>query len=706
VYAQVCAPPAAMTPNGTINASIDATSCVLPDGTSFAAYSLNLPTRGNLQVTLKGAAGFAPTLILRDGGGHLVVSGSPIAHYSEAGRYTVVVNTAKAKQLGTFSLTSVFTPEAYTLCRSFPSIGTGQTISGGLSSASCKLPDQTSYDAYWITVYGAGTLTVTMTAAAFDSYVILRGNDGSLLTSADAGGTGNPASITLPVSGSDTYTIVAAAGSATAAAGTYQLSTVFTPNSDETCVSQGALDQTLSFGGMSGGTIDLTSCNFNLPNREDYALFNFYTLHVDQAGLAQITIPDSSFEPMLLLLDANGNQIAQDSQSGGENTPLLNQQLAPGDYQVVIFNEDSFEGDYDLEYSFTPGPSQPCPTTILTGGVGFTGELDGQTSCRSLGFAADQYEIVLPVAGRVNVDLSSQDFTSVLFLQDSKNNMMYFGEDSDYSGTSHIAIELPAGTYYALAASADLPGGYTINYAVTPLTIPACSSQTIPMASGSNNTVNGSLSWKTSCPATNGSLSNHYTVTVPASSTVAAIMVSADVNSVLFLVDSKGNPLRTDSGSYGAGNAIIIDYLAAGTYTLETLGAGFQNTGSYQLSALFTAATSSPKTCAAKSAAVGKQFTGSLSYTSCQYPDDTFADIYQVSVTDATHPIDIAAVSAAFDDYLVLLDSKGNVVGTDDNSGGGTDAHLLQNVSPGTYFVVVKPASDPSGSGSYTLTVK
>ncbi len=177
-----------MTPNGTINASIDATSCVLPDGTSFAAYSLNLPTRGNLQVTLKGAAGFAPTLILRDGGGHLVVSGSPIAHYSEAGRYTVVVNTAKAKQLGTFSLTSVFTPEAYTLCRSFPSIGTGQTISGGLSSASCKLPDQTSYDAYWITVYGAGTLTVTMTAAAFDSYVILRGNDGSLLTSADAGG--------------------------------------------------------------------------------------------------------------------------------------------------------------------------------------------------------------------------------------------------------------------------------------------------------------------------------------------------------------------------------------------------------------------------------------------------------------------------------------------------------------------------------------
>jgi Bacterial pre-peptidase C-terminal domain len=214
------------------------------------------------------------------------------------------------------------------------------------------------------------------------------------------------------------------------------------------------------------------------------------------------------------------------------------------------------------------------------------------------------------------------------------------------------------------------------------------------------------LSWTGSCAGANGTLSDSYAFTTTASGMVAAVMVSGDVDSLLFLTDSKGNPLRSDNNSYSQGNAIIVNYLAAGTYKLQATSDGFQNRGNYQVDVLFTAASSDPKTCAAKSATLGKSVTGTLSFTSCQYLDDTFADIYQVTVTDSSNPIDIALTSSAFDTYLILLDSKGNVMGIDDNSGGGTNAHLIQNVAVGTYFVVVKPASDPSSSGTYVMSVR
>jgi hypothetical protein len=700
---QMCAPPAAIRPNATFAGTIDGNSCVLSDGTSFTGYAVTLPTRGNFQITLKGVAGFVPSMILRDNQGHQVTGGTSITHYSEAGSYVLIVDAARAKQTGSYSITTVFQPEPMTLCGVFTSIGVGQTINGNLSASSCKLPDQSAYDAHSVTVFGAGTITVTMTSEAFDAFVILRGDNGSLLAEADAGGAGNPASITLPVSGNDTYTIVAAAGSAAEPGGAYQLSTTFTPNADETCVSQGALDQNPTI----SGSVSISSCNFNLPNRQDSALFNFYTLHVSQTGMAQVSVLDSSFGPLLLLLDASGNPVAENAQGGGASAPLLRQELAAGDYTLVIFNQDSFEGRYNLQYSFTAGPAKTCAALTLIGSAPAAGALDGLASCLTWGFLANRYQFVLPVAGTVNIDLSSQDFTSLLFLEDSKNNAMYFGEDTTDRGDSHIQIRLPAGTYYAVAASADLPGGYTINYSLVPGVIPSCATaKAIPITNGASNGFNGTLSFAASCSGNNGLLSDFYSFTTTSGGTVAAVMISSDLDSLLFLTDSKGNELRRDNDSYSQSNAIIVDYLPAGTYKLQAASGGFQSTGSYQVDVLLTSSATTPKTCAPTTVATGVPVKELLSYTSCHYLDGTFADIFQVTVADASNPIDIAASSMAFDTYLILLDPKGNVVAIDDNSGGGANAHLLANVAPGAYFVVVKPASDPSSSGAYELTIQ
>jgi hypothetical protein len=96
---------------------------------------------------------------------------------------------------------------------------------------------------------------------------------------------------------------------------------IFTPNAGENCGSQGALDQNPT----ASGSMTVSSCNFNLPNREDSALFNFYTPQVSQSGTAEVSVFDASFGPLLLLLDANGNEITENAQSGTEPRAALKQ---------------------------------------------------------------------------------------------------------------------------------------------------------------------------------------------------------------------------------------------------------------------------------------------------------------------------------------------------------------------------------------------
>ena len=95
---------------------------------------------------------------------------------------------------------------------------------------------------------------------------------------------------------------------------------------------------------------------------------------------------------------------------------------------------------------------------------------------------------------------------------------------------------------------------------------------------------------------------------------------------------------------------------------------------------------------------------GTLYITSCQYIDDTFADIYRVQVA-APGNLNIEMDSDDIDAYLILLDATGNVVDQNDDSAGGTNALLTTLVDAGTYYVVAKPYF-ASGyiMGSYVLS--
>jgi len=698
--AQVCAPNAAVRPSAQITASLDASNCMLADGTWYTDYLVDFPSRGNWSAALASAdGGPALTMVLRDQSGARIDSGPTINRTVERGTYHILVNSPAPNVGGNFTLTSSFSSVANILCRHFAMMGTVRSVTGSLGKGSCALPDGSAFDGYQLTLYGSGVVDLAITASGFTPLLILRTPDGHAVASSSVADDSGVVHLIVPEIGNDTYTVVATVASQDPASpgppgGNYSLKATFTPDTDETCTGLAALTDSQQY----SGSISTGSCNFNLPGREDAALFNYYDIHLDSTGVIQASIDTADFSSLLLLLDADGNAITDDIDSGGSGTPLIRQQLAPGDYRLILFNEDSFGGDYMLNYEYTPGPAPACTVAGIDSGSQATGILSGRTSCKDSIFLADVYKVVLPSDGTINLSLSSPDFSTFLDVHDGKDNDLTWGTQSSDGSVSVITLDLQAGTYYINVASMDMPGGYALSYTFTPKTLPACPAPRLMPPNGFIHNVELNSA---SCQGLDGRKADYYRFTLPAPSSEAIFMTSASILPEVTLYQKDGTPLRSDQNSYADGNAVIVQYLPAGDYTVRTRSADPTAEGLYNLDLL--SVQGEPQLCAPRNLPLAGSVTGRTSFTSCAWYDKTFADVYQVTVSDSGQMLTVGAASGDFDSFLILLDAKGNVIASDDNSGGGGNALLVQTLDPGRYFVVVKPADDPTSAGSYTM---
>ena len=310
--------------------------------------------------------------------------------------------------------------------------------------------------------------------------------------------------------------------------------------------------------------------------------------------------------------------------------------------------------------------------------------------------------MTLASAGTLDVDLATSSFTGQVALADPKGNLIYLTSDLEDLGDSNVSAVLPAGSYTILAAAVAGAGSYQLTTTFTAqsgTTVAACAQFVSLFPNSFYITDLGSGG----CTATNGQPADFYQFTLSSSGVVAAVMTSNQIQGRLVLTDSSGNYLRSDDDSYAANDPLIVQFLPAGAYQLaagaDSGGAG----GLYQVS-LLAVYGSRPAFCAPlASLTPGAGVSGTLAITSCQYVDGTFADIYSLTLTAAT-PLDLLLASTDFDAYLVVLDAQGNVVAEDDDSGGGTNAEIVQNLPAGTYYVVAKPLAYYDSTGNYTLT--
>ncbi len=693
LYGQNCVP-ASLLPGGSVSDSISGTSCTLSDGTPYAGYRLTLPVRGQAQFQFDpGTSGL--NLILQDATGVQVASGASLQRPLEAGVYTILVNLPAASAATpiplpvAFTLHSAWTAEAGMLCAGFASLGIAQTQTGVVGSSGCRLPDGTLYEAYTVNTFGAGNLTVSVTSQDFTPLLLVRGQDGSLLAS-------DPASVVVAVDAGSQYQVVVATSDRS---GTYQVTTSFAPAATETCLPQPAQSAPMS----DKNSITPDSCSVFVDGMGDLAYYNYYNLTLTVPGQVDITAASVDFAATLQLLDASGNSVAIDTGGGapGASYPAseIRMMLPAGSYSAEVFSNYSSGGTYTFTYNFTPGPPQPCPTGVLVMGTPAGGSL-GASSCRTPLGISDIYKLTLPAAGALSLDLNSTSFAGQVAVRDSKDNLIVANQDVEGLGNSHISATLPAGSYTVVAGAISGSGVYQLASAFTPAAIPSCTYAQPLMLNGGYVQMLG----PGSCIGANGQPMDLYQFTLPADSTIAAVMTSNQLDSYLALTDGAGNMLRSDDNSYGSNDPLIVQFLPAGTYQLQARAASSTTGGLYQVN-LLASAGGRPAFCgAAGSIAPGGSISGTLSFTACQNTDGTFADVYQMTL-DGAATIDLRLNSGDFDAYLELFDAKGNLVAQDDDSGGGTNARIQQALPAGSYYIFAKPFANYYSLGNYTLTL-
>jgi hypothetical protein len=495
--------------------------------------------------------------------------------------------------------------------------------------------------------------------------------------------------ISVSVPGGGDYTILAS-GADASSRGDYSLTVKFTPADEETCRPL----KTLRNSEDVKGSIDDGSCRFGQDQ-----LFTYYDLTVAEAGFADLrVVPAGQMSTLVAVLDRSGRLLSEDLMSGGANRPILGQQLSPGAYTVLLITQGS-GGNYTLQYRFTPGPPAICPALELKPGTAQTGSLAGASSCHFLNAMQDVYTFTTPSAGTLDITLSSDDFYGTILLRDAKDNNLVRSDAGDIQ-EAHIVAELAAGAY-SLSTLSIYPGAYTVNYQFTPRDPTACTGPTsLRVNSGLSATLGEGV-----CRNAQGQPVDTYELSVPSQGMAALFMTSSEVDSYLTLTDSQGSILRRDDDSYGAPDAMILQWLPVGTYRVNASASGSAQSGRYRVDALLISG-DRPAGCLPKGDLSSGSTEGALHITSCHYRDNTFADIYRVTAAEAAD-LDITMSANGFDPYLELLDDRGNVIDVDDNSGGGGSARLTTAIEAGTYYVVAKPFMDQGFAiGMYSITVR
>jgi hypothetical protein len=684
LYGQYCPPLGPLPPGSSVSSALDDSHCHLSDGTAYDSYALALPGRGQIQIALNSGPS-NQILILRDATGASIYSGAAIQGPIEAGSYVLLVDEVSPGQDGPYTVSTSFTAEPGTLCANFPLLGLNQTINGQLGGAGCAAPGGAAYDAYSLNTFGSGTLTVSASSSSFTPALTLRGDDGGAILTGSS-------SLSYSVSGSSQYTLVISGAGQTSG---YQLSTSFQPANGETCLPQ----QTFSGSASDSAAITSQSCSQAVSGSDNFEYYNYYNLAITAAGSAELLVSSSAFTPELYLLDANGNTLASDSGGGGNGNSDIRLPLQAGNYTLMLFSPSASGGAYTLQFTFQPGPPAPCPplTQNLNGAA--AGSLSA-SSCRGALGLSDVYSVTLPATGTLTVSMASTDFETQLAIRDSKDNLLVLYSDDDDTGLSNITASLPAGSYTIAAAAVSGTGAYQLTSQFTAQPIPPCS----PITSLSVNGGYVNQLGMNSCTGGNGQPVDYYQFTLPADGAIAAIMTSSVIAGRLTLQDSSGRTLRSDENSYSAGDPLIAQYLPAGTYMLAASAAETSAGGFYQIN-LLSALGPRPPGCAPQAAiAPGGSIAGNLGFTSCQYPGNTFADIYPFTLTDTTD-IDLELDSEAFNAYLIVLDSQGNVVDENEYGAGGTNALISDSFDPGTYFIVATAAAGYTSVGPYTLSL-
>jgi serine protease Do len=190
----------------------------------------------------------------------------------------------------------------------------------------------------------------------------------------------------------------------------------------------------------------------------DNSYFDAYTFDVQQGETITIEMMSNELDAYLILLDPNGQDIAQDDDSGnGTNARLMATAPLSGRYTVLANTYATGEmGEYQLQVS--SGSASTTGSRLLLQEEGVLGQ-NSQT-LRSDGSLYEVYDFFGEAGQQITVVMESNEFDTYLILLGPNQQVLQENDDvSPNNLNSAITVTLPvSGTYRAIANAYDSTG--------------------------------------------------------------------------------------------------------------------------------------------------------------------------------------------------------------------------------------------------------
>ena len=344
-------------------------------------------------------------------------------------------------------------------------------------------------------------------------------------------------------------------------------------------------------------------------------------------------------------------------------------------------------------------PAQAAPEPVQTEiGAIIQGRLEEGDSRLSAGQYADAYTFAGTAGEEVLLNLASSDFDGFLWLLNSAGEVIAIDDDTGDALSALISkFTLPGNDTYTVHVSsyhADEIGDYSLTLNEVPQIDYA-----EPLVLGDR--IRGRLGYEDAQFST-GQFFDAYTFEARHGQAVSITMRSNRLDTYLWLLDEKGRVMTVNDDRKGGKkkrpvSQIIFFPPVSGTYTILASSNEPELEGGYELLLNTTARP-------VRAERLAGTVSGELSAADFQLSTGQYLDVYAFD-GEKGESISLGLSSSGFDSYLRILDSDGNVVQHDDDSGSGKDA-LIQNFflpETGRYYVWASSIFGGS-EGEYVLS--
>ncbi|HWO87937.1 MAG TPA: PPC domain-containing protein [Gemmatimonadales bacterium] len=576
----------------------------------------------------------------------------------------------------------------------------GQSVTGVLGDADpTSRTRRAPYHIWTLEGRRGQRLVIDMGSAEFDTYLVVRDAEGFMVGSDDDGGEGTDSRLRVILPRDGRYRVIATAFSQNGR-GNYSLTARPWDVPQVAPPGQGA---TLAIGSSGEGLLE--------PGDDlgpDGGYMDRWQVDVRQGARVRAELRSSDFDAFLVVYGPDGVLLGTNDDGLPEGNAVVSFRAATaGRYTIVAtsYPDNPVVGSYQLQLSDETGRfAEPGERATISSGQTREGRLE--PGDQQQGSYLTDVWVFQGRAGQIaRIDVMSTEFDVYATLLDDAGAVLASDDDGGEGTNSRIAHTLPRTGTYTLQVrpySQSQEGGlYSVSLVVAEA--PAGPGRSARLRPGER--AMGRLEQGDNL-RDGGGFTDTWEFDARAGQTVLLDMISREFDAYLELYDPRGNLVASDDdGGEGTDSFISAGIAQNGRYRIQARSFGeSQQTGFYELQLELADPAAPPGR--VMEIRLDRLQVGRLEAGDSVVGDGTYADVYLLRpARDGQITIDMR--SAEFDTYLILTDSEGNRLATDDDGGTDTNSLLTFQVRGGrTYRVLANSFGGEPATGTYRIVVR